>query len=79
MDDTTLVGHSGECPGYRTTIRLDPRRKLAVIVLVNAMGVSPEDIAAQLLKLLGPALKETKAAAPPPAAPAAELERFAGL
>ena len=79
LDDTTLVGHSGSCPGYRTTIRLEPRQKVAVIVLVNAMGVSPEAIAAQLLKLLGPALKEAKAAAPAAAAPSVDLSRFAGL
>jgi CubicO group peptidase (beta-lactamase class C family) len=79
LDDTTLVGHSGSCPGYRTTIRLEPRQKVAVIVLVNAMGVSPEAIAAQLLKLLGPALKEAKAAAPAAAAPPVDLSRFSGL
>ena len=79
LDDTTLVGHSGSCPGYRTTIRLDPKQKLAVVVLVNAMGVSPEDVAAQLLKLLGPALKEAKAAAPAAVAPPVDLSRFTGL
>jgi CubicO group peptidase (beta-lactamase class C family) len=82
MDDTTVVGHGGDCPGYRTTIRLDPRRKLAAIVFMNAMGVSPERVAAQLLKLLSPALKEAQAAAPAApasAAPAPDLERFAGL
>jgi len=79
MGETTLVGHSGSCPGYRTTIRLDPKQKLAAIVLVNAMGVSPEDLAAQLLKLVGAALQEAKAAAPPRAASAFDPERFAGL
>ena len=42
------------------------------------MGVSPESIAAQLLKLLGPALKEAKAAAAA-ATPPVDLSRFTGL
>jgi CubicO group peptidase (beta-lactamase class C family) len=92
LGETTLVGHSGSCPGYRTTVRLDPKQKLAVIVLVNAMGVSPEDHAAQLMKLLAGAVKEAAPAAVPPAAPPAppaapaapaapafDPERFAGL
>jgi CubicO group peptidase (beta-lactamase class C family) len=78
LDDTTLVGHSGDCPGYRTTIRLDPRRKLAVVVLMNAMNVSPEKVASQLLKLLWPALKAAQGASAPAALPA-DLSRFGGL
>lgn len=75
--DTTVVSHGGSCPGYRTTLRLDPRAKLAVVVMINAMGESPEAIATQAFKIVAPALKEKGGAQP--AAPGADLERFAGL
>lgn len=32
-----LVGHGGSCPGYRTTILMEPEKKLAYIVMINAM------------------------------------------
>lgn len=75
--DTTYVSHGGSCPGYRTTIRLEPRRKLAVIVMLNAMGESPEVVATQAFKIVAPALKEKGGAKP--ATPGTDLERFAGL
>lgn len=76
---TTLVGHTGSCPGYRTALRLDPRRKVAAIVLVNAMGVSPEAMAERALQLLAPALEGGAKTKEPSARATADLERFAGL
>jgi CubicO group peptidase (beta-lactamase class C family) len=34
----TYVGHDGSCPGYRTVIMLDPKKKLSISVMVNAQG-----------------------------------------
>jgi CubicO group peptidase (beta-lactamase class C family) len=34
----TLVGHAGSCPGYRTTLLIEPKEKFAYIVMMNAMG-----------------------------------------
>lgn len=76
-DDVTYVSHSGSCPGFRTTLRLDPRRRLAVIVLLNAMGESPEAIAAQAFKVLGASPRQS--GEEPPRSPADGLERFSGL
>jgi CubicO group peptidase (beta-lactamase class C family) len=75
--DTTYVSHGGSCPGYRTTLRLDPRRKLAVVVMLNAMGESPEAIATQAFTIVAPAVQGKDGARP--AAPVADLERFTGL
>ncbi len=75
--ENTFVSHSGSCPGYRTTLRLEPARRLAVVVMLNAMGESPETIAAQAFKVVAPALADSCDATPPAAA--VELERFAGL
>lgn len=33
----TLTGHWGACPGYRTVLVMDPKEKLAVIIMINAM------------------------------------------
>jgi CubicO group peptidase (beta-lactamase class C family) len=75
----TLVGHYGSCPGYRTEITLNPRRRLATAVMINAMSVNTEEVATQLLKVagaaLGEAVKPTGAAKQPPP----DLELFAGL
>ncbi|NND32570.1 MAG: serine hydrolase [Saprospiraceae bacterium] len=37
----SVMGHGGSCPGYRSTIMIDPAKKKAVIVMVNASGVNP--------------------------------------
>jgi CubicO group peptidase (beta-lactamase class C family) len=41
VDGRTMVGHGGSCPGYRTVIRIDPKKKEAYIVFINAQGVNP--------------------------------------
>jgi CubicO group peptidase (beta-lactamase class C family) len=37
---STLVGHGGSCPGYLTSIILDTKEKLAIVVMINAQGES---------------------------------------
>ena len=72
-DDQTFVGHSGACPGYYTSLVMLPEKKLAGIVMVNAMNINTYGIAQQFLKIVGKAVdsKETKTAKP-------EFEKFAG-
>ena len=61
-DDKTFVGHSGACPGYYTAIVIFPDKKMAAIILVNAMNINSSGIAQQLLKIVNaiPESKETK-------------------
>ena len=33
----TLVGHGGDCPGYRTMLLMEPKEKMAYVVMANAM------------------------------------------
>ncbi len=40
LNGTTLVGHGGSCPGYLTSILMNPKQKMAVIVMINAQGES---------------------------------------
>jgi len=40
VDGNSLVGHGGSCPGYLTSLTMDTRKKLAVVVMVNGQGES---------------------------------------
>lgn len=51
-DGATIVGHGGSCPGYRSTISLNPREKTAVIVMINASGTDPGKYAKGLAGLM---------------------------
>ena len=62
-DKDTVVGHGGGCPGYITQFALVPKHKIAAIVLTNAGDGPAGRTAMNILKTIGPALKE--AATPP--------------
>jgi CubicO group peptidase (beta-lactamase class C family) len=58
VEDTTLIGHGGGCPGYITNFLMVPKYKIAAIVLTNA-GDGPAGMIAQnILKTIGTAMKE---------------------
>lgn len=40
-DGETIVGHGGSCPGYRSTIIINPKKKIAVVVMINASATNP--------------------------------------
>ena len=42
VNGRSLVGHGGGCPGYRTQLTLDPKNKLAFVVMINANGSTPD-------------------------------------
>jgi CubicO group peptidase (beta-lactamase class C family) len=74
-DNHTYVGHSGDCPGYQTTLQLRPEDELAVIVMDNVAERTPafvEGVYAILDKRKGFAFK-----APLPEA-SVDLEAYAG-
>ena len=52
VDGKTMVGHGGSCPGYRSTLTIDPSKKQAFIVMINAMGVSPSKYATGMRDIL---------------------------
>ncbi len=41
LDGKTFVGHGGYCPGYQTLLMLNPKEKIAFIVMINALGTDP--------------------------------------
>ena len=69
-----VVGHGGNCPGYRSTVRMQPAEELGIIVLINAM-VNPGRYSIAVSKILAKAGKMEK---PKAGEAAADLEDFAG-
>ena len=39
-DDKTYVGHGGSCPGYRSSLSIDSKNKIAAVFMSNASGVN---------------------------------------
>jgi CubicO group peptidase (beta-lactamase class C family) len=73
VDGKTMVGHGGSCPGYRSVLNIDPSKKQAFVVMINASGVSPGRYATGMRNILKKAkdkAKEEKAEV--------DLEAYAG-
>ncbi len=51
-DGSKWVSHGGSCPGYRTTLRLNPSTKRAYSVMINAGGTNPSKYAKAIHKIL---------------------------
>jgi CubicO group peptidase (beta-lactamase class C family) len=60
VDGQSMVGHGGSCPGYRSTLNIDPQKKQAFIVMINAQGVSPSKYATGMRDILLKAASEEK-------------------
>jgi CubicO group peptidase (beta-lactamase class C family) len=52
LNGTTLVGHGGSCPGYLTSLSMDPKEKLAIILMVNCQAENIEKYSDAILKIL---------------------------
>lgn len=37
LDDREIVGHGGSCPGYRSSLVIDPKNNVAIALAMNAM------------------------------------------
>ncbi len=75
QDGKTLLGHGGSCPGYRTTLLLDPLEKLGFVVMINA-SASPEKYATGIRNILLKA--KTKEKEKVSKADSVTLESYAG-
>ncbi len=40
-DGSKWVSHGGSCPGYRSTLQINPKSKRALSVIINASGTNP--------------------------------------
>jgi CubicO group peptidase (beta-lactamase class C family) len=61
VDGRTFVGHGGSCPGYRSTLVLDPIKKWAYVVMINACGTNPGKYATAMREILAKVKKPEKA------------------
>ena len=64
-NEKTLVSHGGWIGGHRTHLLLDPDDKLAIVAMVNADDASPSLFSYQALDLVGEAIADAGATAPP--------------
>jgi len=74
MDGKTVVGHGGSCPGYRSTLMIDPGKKQAFIVMINASGTEPGKYARGMREILKKAAAKKEGAT----TASVNLEDYAG-
>ena len=74
MDGKTVVGHGGSCPGYRSNLMIDPGRKQAFVVMINASGTQPDKYARGMREILKKAVSEKEGTA----TSSLNLEDYAG-
>ncbi len=56
VEGKTIVGHGGACPGYRSTLMIDPTDRYAFIVMINASGENPSTYARGMRSVIQKAL-----------------------
>lgn len=52
LNDKTYVGHGGSCPGYRSSLLMNNKAKLATAVMINAGGTDPDKYVDAIFELL---------------------------
>ncbi len=77
--DRTFVSHGGGCPGYYTHFRLEPKSKIAVIVLTNSIGSEVGFYTSKAFDIIAPAVAEAldEEGEVPERDP--ELDRYTGI
>jgi CubicO group peptidase (beta-lactamase class C family) len=78
-DDSKIVGHGGNCPGYRTVLILNPKNKKAVVVMINANGTSPENYATGIMEILNKAEADKKKRVSESKEPEKDLKEYSGF
>jgi hypothetical protein len=58
--EKTFVGHEGSCPGYRSSLLLQPKEKIAVIFAANASGVDAGKFTEIAYAIVAPAIAEAR-------------------
>ncbi|MFP3941834.1 MAG: serine hydrolase domain-containing protein, partial [Thermoanaerobaculia bacterium] len=74
VNETTFTGHSGSCPGYRSTVWIQPEDRIGAAVLANASGVSTERFVRRAHEIVAAAVAEAEGEECPDEGEAAEAE-----
>jgi CubicO group peptidase (beta-lactamase class C family) len=56
--EQTFVGHSGYCPGYQSTLLLQPTAKVATVFMTNSNGIDSRAFAQTAYDIVAPAVKQ---------------------
>lgn len=75
VDDMTVVGHGGGCPGYITNFALYPKGKIATIVLTNAGDGPAGALSENVLKTVAAAIAGSET---PPEGDMPDLSMYEG-
>jgi len=75
IDGKTYVSHGGYCPGYQTLLMINPKEKMAFIVMINALGVDPDKYFTAMRNIWNKAMDDKIEERKPPV----DLEPYCGL
>ncbi len=78
-DNTIFLGHGGSLPGYKSNLLIDPKGKVAVIVLVNADDGPAGELATGVLGIVAGPIATASKPVEEPVTPDPDLSRFEGL
>jgi CubicO group peptidase (beta-lactamase class C family) len=77
-DGKMFVGHGGSCPGYRSHLLIQPKDKVATVVMVNAQGVNAGQWAQRLYDIVAPAVADAVKEPGKAKLPDLDLARYVG-
>lgn len=79
LGESTIIEHGGACPGYFSQVAIEPKSKLGVLVLSNAIGAEVDLYVDKAVELIGPAV--AAAVKGPEGKPEQDLslDRFVGI
>jgi CubicO group peptidase (beta-lactamase class C family) len=75
LDENTVVGHGGDCPGYVTDLSMIPKERIASVVLTNAGDGPATRISRSVLKVIAAAMKSART---PPGQVMPDLSMYEG-
>jgi CubicO group peptidase (beta-lactamase class C family) len=79
VGESTLIEHGGSCPGYYSQVAIEPKSKLGVVVLSNAIGTEVDLYVEQAVALIGPAVKAARDDRDGLSERDPELDRYVGV
>lgn len=77
-DERTFVGHSGDCPGFRSALLLQNDDRVATVFMANAGGIASEAFAQRMYEIVAPAIRSAVAGKDIAPAPDTSLSRYQG-
>jgi len=77
-DRQTFVGHLGSCLGYRSEFALEPKDKIAVVFMVNALGVDTRLFVRRAYEIMSPAVAAALKSPGEGKRPDPDLARYVG-